>query len=463
MDRHINFRLLFLYFFFILLFSTGFAQSVGPNISRLNGMEDFNGNTHLFYRIYTFSGNSYNNTSNNSVYHFDLSNFVDSLFLFEGGNVNVVSTSHSISILGYTFWDNNPSKFIYKKIECNIDCVTSIQRFDNYPTDPSLFFIDSWPVISISNQNDSLIYTTASNHFLTKSTDGGINWSFINSNDYLEFLSVSIFNDSVLFVLDSYQNLLKSVDGGNSFYIVDTTKSTTYPQVPKIIYDRDSTHIYRSSFFFNGIKNVQYLSVSNNKGKKDSWTVKYTGFNSISGDYSQSGTLYLSKENKILVSQDYGNSFTSYKVLDSVIVDIYKKPGSNLIYAATKNDIFEITPNTIKSIKHIVVSVDEENNIIPSNFVLYQNYPNPFNPSTIIKYSIPVVERGSSSLYNVILKVYDVIGKEVTTLVNEEKPAGNYEVRFNAKNLTSGVYFYRLSATNRTTNFVQTKKMVLLR
>ncbi len=110
-----------------------------------------------------------------------------------------------------------------------------------------------------------------------------------------------------------------------------------------------------------------------------------------------------------------------------------------------------------------LTGINDNNLSIPNHFELSQNYPNPFNPSTIIKYSIPVVERGSSSLYNVILKVYDVIGKEVTTLVNEEKPAGNYEVRFNAKNLTSGVYFYRLSATNRTTNFVQTKKMILMK
>ena len=299
MKKHLYFHTLLFFLVFVLFSSLGLAQNVGHEISSLKGMEDLNGNTHLFYRIYTFSGDSYINSSNNSVYHFDLSNFVDSLFLFDGGNVNVVSTSHSIGVLGYTFWDDDPSKFVYKRIECNIDCVSSVHRYDNYPADQSLFFIDSWPVISISNQNDSLIYTTAMNHLLAKSTDGGINWSLINSNDYLGFLSVSIFNDSVLFVLDSYGKFLKSVDSGNSFYIVDTTKSTTYPQVPKIFYDKDSTHIYRTFFTFDGTNHIQYFSVSNNKGEKDSWTKKHTGFNSISIDYSQSGVLYLAKDNKI--------------------------------------------------------------------------------------------------------------------------------------------------------------------
>lgn len=96
----------------------------------------------------------------------------------------------------------------------------------------------------------------------------------------------------------------------------------------------------------------------------------------------------------------------------------------------------------------------------PEEFYLSQNYPNPFNPSTKIKFSIPNVEtRHASSLQMVTIVVYDVLGNEVATLVNEEKPAGNYEVEFNATNLTSGVYFYQLKAGT----FYETKKMVLLK
>jgi len=81
-----------------------------------------------------------------------------------------------------------------------------------------------------------------------------------------------------------------------------------------------------------------------------------------------------------------------------------------------------------------------------------QNYPNPFNPITQIKYLL--VQNGL-----VTLKVYDVLGREVATLVNEEKPAGTYDVEFNASNLSSGIYFYSIT----TGNFHQTKKMILLR
>ncbi len=104
--------------------------------------------------------------------------------------------------------------------------------------------------------------------------------------------------------------------------------------------------------------------------------------------------------------------------------------------------------------------IEVEVNFTPKEFVLYQNYPNPFNPSTKIKYEIPSVTlRQAQSDIMVTLKVYDVLGNEVATLVNEEKQSGIYEVEFNATNLSSGIYFYQLKAGN----FISIKKMVLLR
>jgi PKD repeat protein len=96
--------------------------------------------------------------------------------------------------------------------------------------------------------------------------------------------------------------------------------------------------------------------------------------------------------------------------------------------------------------------ISEHSEVLPTKFMLYNNYPNPFNPSTVIKYQIP-------ELNFVTLKVYDVLGNLVTTLVNEEKVIGNYEVEFIGDELTSGIYFYRLQAGS----FVETKKMVLMK
>ncbi|HEX9251375.1 MAG TPA: T9SS type A sorting domain-containing protein, partial [Ignavibacteriaceae bacterium] len=96
---------------------------------------------------------------------------------------------------------------------------------------------------------------------------------------------------------------------------------------------------------------------------------------------------------------------------------------------------------------------------VPQTFSLEQNYPNPFNPSTTIKYSIPNVTLTGIEASRVILKVFDVLGNEVATLVNENKTAGNYEVNFDAKNLSNGAYFYKLQAGS----FVETRKMILLK
>jgi len=85
-------------------------------------------------------------------------------------------------------------------------------------------------------------------------------------------------------------------------------------------------------------------------------------------------------------------------------------------------------------------------------YELVQNYPNPFNPSTMIKYQIP--KSG-----NVTLKIYDILGAEVATLVNEEKSVGRYEVNFDASSLASGVYLYRIQVND----FVDVKKMVLMK
>lgn len=97
------------------------------------------------------------------------------------------------------------------------------------------------------------------------------------------------------------------------------------------------------------------------------------------------------------------------------------------------------------------VGVEEEDQV-PTQFSLSQNYPNPFNPSTTINFSVPSSEF-------VTLKVFDVLGNEVQTLVNKEKPTGSYQVEFNASHLSSGIYFYTISAGS----FVETKKMILLR
>ncbi len=99
-----------------------------------------------------------------------------------------------------------------------------------------------------------------------------------------------------------------------------------------------------------------------------------------------------------------------------------------------------------------VVSVEMSDLNIPENYLLSQNYPNPFNPSTQIEFSVPVES-------NVSIVVYDLVGREVATLVNEKMLSGNYSLTWNAAGLPSGVYFYRMQSQN----YVEVKKMIMLK
>lgn len=99
--------------------------------------------------------------------------------------------------------------------------------------------------------------------------------------------------------------------------------------------------------------------------------------------------------------------------------------------------------------------IEDDKNVLPSEFKLEQNYPNPFNPTTTISFTIPTVV----GQHAVSLRIYDVLGNVIATLVNEQKSPGNYHVNFDSKNISSGVYYYQLTSGN----FIQTKKMILLK
>ncbi|MBK9097334.1 MAG: T9SS type A sorting domain-containing protein [bacterium] len=138
-------------------------------------------------------------------------------------------------------------------------------------------------------------------------------------------------------------------------------------------------------------------------------------------------------------------------------VESYGNPNSLVEYSFT-----DITQHRFPVVQYRLKMIDNDGsfqysqiieiNTAPTNYELSQNYPNPFNPNTVISYKLPVTG-------NVTLKVYDILGNEVGTLVNENKEPGTYEVEFQSNNLTSGVYIYQLNSSE----FVQTKKMLLLR
>ena len=146
------------------------------------------------------------------------------------------------------------------------------------------------------------------------------------------------------------------------------------------------------------------------------------------------------------ISSDKNNFIDTYPDTVNVITNkyIYRIKAANRYSRSAYSYFPEVIWN--------ITSVNTAKNNLPTEYALVQNYPNPFNPSTTIEYAIP--ERT-----NVTIKVFDILGREVAKLVNEEKPAGNYRVNFNGSNLSNGIYLYRMEAGK----FNETKKLILLK
>lgn len=147
---------------------------------------------------------------------------------------------------------------------------------------------------------------------------------------------------------------------------------------------------------------------------------------------------------KFLLTTNRGETWSEFETPDGTVVYDLQFSDSRTGYAVGENGVILKIDPTLVGVEDYVET--------PDGFILHQNYPNPFNPTTKIQFQIS--DRGF-----VDLKVFDILGNEVATLVNEEKSAGEYEVEFNAKGLSNGIYFYQLK-TNKT---VQTKKMVYLK
>jgi hypothetical protein len=183
---------------------------------------------------------------------------------------------------------------------------------------------------------------------------------------------------------------------------------------------------------------VSVSSILFDKNKPGRYYVGLYNFGQPLTNNFSNGGLYLTEDN--------GKNWK--KIYDSE-VNLIKADNQSPrnIYIGTKFGIMTFVDTfTVTSVKEIK---DEEK---PTDFVLYQNYPNPFNPATIINFEL-------AEETNVTIKVYDILGRVVTELVNGNLNEGKHKVNFNAANLTNGVYFYTIEAGS----FRDTKKMILLK
>ncbi|MDT3695734.1 MAG: T9SS type A sorting domain-containing protein [Ignavibacterium sp.] len=223
----------------------------------------------------------------------------------------------------------------------------------------------------------------------------------------------------------------------------------------QIIVPRKMAHILNHSYpFYSGDNFEPYAAVMYKRDDiltPTTWMSTVRNFHHVITNSDADSLITLEERNNSLNTADYYDS--EYRIY----VEAFDQSGNSTIDSM---DVY---------FKNGISSVDDKS--IPNEFILYQNFPNPFNPSTKIKFSIPNSTNPKSNRGDelVTLKVYDILGNEVATLLNEVKTAGSYEVEFNAIgglntggevfSLSSGIYFYRITAGNLT----QVKKMLLLR
>lgn len=328
---------------------------------------------------------------------------------------------------------------------------------------------------------------TFKGQYVMRSTDFGLTFfQQGNSPAVPSIYSLAIYNNSFLIVTDMY--IYRSANSGYNWIQSNTGLPTSIMGMSRL-FNKDSICFVTVQLFSPTI----YSSLFRSTNFGLSWdsipgSSSFTGAGTIiynPNDYK----LYLGKSNGVYTSTNLGNNWIAInnglppsKNVTSLFFNgdtIYAslKPGG--IYRATiQNQTWSpyndgLTNLNVNSIygsndylyagvtyggffrRHANISNSIENNSgVIKEYTLYQNYPNPFNPTTSIKYSIPANQH-----QNVKIVVCDILGKEVTTLVNEKQNAGTYEATFDATNLSSGIYFYKLQAGD----FVQVRKMILLK
>ena len=274
-----------------------------------------------------------------------------------------------------------------------------------------------------------------------RSTDDGNSWIQINND--LHTLEIHSVKDGLMFAGGSGQahsGLFKSTDYGDNwefcaFELYEITGITSDSMQNIYVITGEPDGVYMSSDYGTTWKSIGL-----------------DGSAKLSISTSEDGYLYVGTEWGVFRSSNLG---ADWEYLLDGMTNFYASAliciPDNKVFVGTLGGGVCVGPDSVTS---VVVELPFVN-----GFSLSQNYPNPFNPVTSIQYAISSLPDGKAGRQLVTLKVYDILGREIATLVNEEKPAGEYEVEFNGTNLPSGIYFYRLKAGN----FVETKKMVLIK
>lgn len=342
---------------------------------------------------------------------------------------------------------------------------------------------DNWTQTSLNNQSVSSFYVSGGTIYacgsgIFKSTNTGVSWTPLT---LAQGVGPIVSTGAYLVAGTGSNGINYSNNGGATWEQSSITSGTTWAFVT-------TPGTLLAGMQFSGVRlstnqGVNWTSTS--LGATNVLSLLNTGSNTFAG--TEFNGIYVSVNNGVNWTQ---TSFTSFGVHSIISQSSYLFVGSSNVGAPDNGGVY-ISSNggstwqmrnqgfggiySVHSLTYLnnyifagtfgggvwrrgyadiiaPVGISNTTNIIPDKFSLEQNYPNPFNPNTVISYQLPVVSFVS-------IKVYDALGNEVQTLVNENQNAGSYSVDFNAASLPSGIYFYKLV----TEKFSESKKMVLVK
>lgn len=382
------------------------------NYVYISWTESKNGNNEIYFRRSTDGGNNFlpelrlTNNIKNSDY---------SSIAVDGNNLYIIWMDDR---------DNNNEIFLKKSTDFGFSWGNDIKLTNNSAN-------SMYPSIAVNGTNIHVVWSDNRDQnteiYYKVSTDGGINW----------------FNDNRL-TYDITNSVIPSIAlNENIIYVVWTDERDFVEQ----IYFKRSTD--NGATWSNDIRltNTNYAASEPNV---------CVSSNNIHIVWEDTRNLYPNFDIYYKRSTDYGTTWTNEVKINSSIGSSrfpFVTFSNNYIYAIWHNNRtgnWEIY-HSFNPIGNLV-GIYSNNNFTLENYFLLQNFPNPFNPSTTIKYNI--LKEGFVKIY-----VFNNSGKEVMKLVNERKIAGNYEVKLNATNLSSGIYFYRIDLGS----FFETKKMILIK
>jgi photosystem II stability/assembly factor-like uncharacterized protein len=327
--------------------------------------------------------------------------------------------------------------------------------------------------------------------YVYKTTNGGVNWTLVFSqgdNSYISGIWIKNNNEGIMvgWPVGGRWSLWKTTDAGNTW----DSSGLFIPEADPSVWSYENSLVYINNRIWFGARNRGIYYSSDNGANWTLQDVTWSGYAYPSAIWFENTNHGFSSADKNIIRTETSGlnwTITPNSSGPEIIKGItgtgnnwwYVRFLSNKIFSSTNDgDTWypQYTAPTNSGYNHITrgrngtnrmwaaridggisvysgpLAVNKVTEILPVEYKLNQNYPNPFNPTTQIEFSIPENS-------DVMMIVYDVMGREVSNLVNEKLNAGTYKVNFNGENLSSGIYFYKLSAEK----FIDTKKMIIIK